>query len=407
MKHLRARSLHIPRVVIAASMQSNYGQSVLRGVFEHIAAHDAWGIEVIRSATEFTARLIEKAAAHKTNGCIVALNEDCPEAYRSLVNSSIPFVTVETYSEILSQRRENAHHIRIDNRMIGKDAARNFLKQGRYASFGFVHPRLEHSWSQARKEGFAQELLRRGRRSCDFTGKQTADSITRRGDLAKWLRRLEKPAAVLAADDTIALEVVQACQSAHLKIPNDVAVLGVDDEPVICENIKPVLSSIRPAFKDAGRAAADVLERMMHGQSKSTACGTSVVRGKNEIVTRASTKPESSAGLFVQDALAFIQANVRNGIDIEAIREQLGVSRSLLNLRFRQVLDKSVLSVLTEARLKELKHALKHTNEPIGEITVRLGWTSPNYPKLLFKKRFGCSMLSWRRRNRESSTNET
>ena len=68
-----------------------------------------------------------------------------------------------------------------------------------------------------------------------------------------------------------------------------------------------------------------------------------------------------------------------------------------MDLRFREVRNETVLSVLTDARLKELKHALKFTTEPIGEITARLGWTSPNYPKRLFKKRFGCSMLTWRK----------
>lgn len=138
--------------------------------------------------------------------------------------------------------------------------------------------------------------------------------------------------------------------------------------------------------------------RGRHAQVKS---GITMVKGHNEIVTRASTRPETSAGMLVQEAIAFIQANVRNGIGIEDIREHLGVSRALMDLRFRQVRNESVLTVLTDARLKELKHALKFTEEPIGEITMRLGWTSPNYPKRLFKQKFGSSMLAWRQQSKD------
>lgn len=402
MKHFKHRTTHIPRVIVVVSMHSSYGPSVLRGVFAHIAARGEWGLEIIRSAADFTANTIEKAIGNKTDGCIIALNEDCPDAYRALVGSGIPFVTIETFSEILNIRRQNAFHIRIDNAAIGKDAAQNFLKQGRYSAFGFVPPSNDRPWSQARNEGFNRELARRGHLPVAFKDKRSTDAVVRRGDLAKWLRRLDKPAAIFAADDAVALEVVQACQSAHLKVPNDIAVLGVDDEPLICENIKPALSSIRPAFTDAGRTAAEMLERMMHWRASPTPAGTTVVKGRNEIVTRSSTRPESSAGLLVQEAIAFIQANVRHGIGIENVRAHLGVSRALMDLRFREVRNESVLGVLTEARLKELKHMLVHTDKPIGEITARLGWTSPNYPKRLFKERFGIPMSVWRRRNRDS-----
>lgn len=400
MKRFQHRSTHIPRVIFVASMQSNYGPSVLRGVFAHIAAHGEWGLEIIRSVADFTTQTIEEAVTHKADGCIIALNEERPEAYQTLINCSIPFVTVETFSDILASRKLNARHIRIDNQAIGRDAARNFLKQGRYMSFGFVTLRTERPWAIARKEGFIQELQRRNRRLVTFHRNPTADAVARRGDLAKWLRRLDKPTAILAADDADAFEVIQACKIARLTIPDDVAILGVDDDPLICENIKPALSSIRPAFIDAGRQAAAALERLMRGRHAQVKSGITMVKGHNEIVTRASTRPETSAGMLVQEAIAFIQANVRNGIGIEDIREHLGVSRALMDLRFRQVRNESVLTVLTEARLKELKHALKFTEEPIGEITARLGWSSPNYPKRLFKEKFGCSMQAWRQQSK-------
>ena len=383
-------------------MQSNYGPSVLRGIFAHIAAHGEWGIEILRTASAFTGDTVRQAIAHKVDGFVVALNEECPDAFQALAASDIPFVTIETYSPALAARKCAARHFRINNAAIGRDAARNFLRQGRYSSFGFIHPQSVRPWSQQRAEGFGRELALRGRILDTFSDIPANGTVARRGELAKWIRRLDKPAALLAADDAVALEVIQACQSAKLKIPDEVAVLGVDDEPIICESILPALSSVRPAFASAGRQAAEALERLMCGLDAQTT-ETSVVRGRNEIAVRASTRPESISGMLVQRAIAFIQANVRNGIGVKDVQAHLGVSRALMDLRFREVRGESVLSVITEARLKELKNALKSSNEPIGEITERLGWSSPNYPKNLFRKRFGCSMLAWRKRNRVTS----
>jgi len=397
------RSTRIPRVIAVVSMQSNYGPSVLRGIFTHIATHGEWGLEIIRSAADFTAETVSEALQHRADGFILALNEGCQMAYRALVACDIPFVTVETYSDILSTRTSNATHFRIDNASIGRDAARNFLRQGRYTSFGFVPPRNEQPWSLARAEGFTRELAKHRRQASVFPCRHANSAVERRGDLAKWLRRLDRPTAVLAADDSVALDVIQASRSARLKIPDDIAVLGVDDDFFVCENIRPTLSSIRPAFAEAGRQAADALERLMHGRTQPTTVRTAVVRGRNEIATRTSTHPESAAGLLVQRAIAFIQANARYGISVEDVREHLGVSRALMDLRFREIRGESVLSVLTEARLAELKRALTASDETIGEITARLGWKSPNYPKNLFKKRLGCSMLVWRKMHRTNN----
>ena len=140
--------------------------------------------------------------------------------------------------------------------------------------------------------------------------------------------------------------------------------------------------------------AAAALEKMMRGRKLQFA--TVMIRGENEIIRRASTPSEMSSGPLVQKALAFIERNVHRGIGVKDVQEHLKVSRSLMDLRFREVRGESVLSVILSARLAELKRLLRETDDPIESITSRLGWTSPNYPKNLFKKRFGTSMSRWR-----------
>ena len=392
----KAKIRRIPRVIAVVSMNSNFGPSVLRGVFAHVAAHGEWGLSIVRSNHDFTGESVKQALAHKASGFIIALNEEAPEAFRELAASDIPFVTVETFSTLLEARKTKAVHVRVDNLAIGRDAARSFISQGRYTTFGYVPAYDPHEWSRLRGEGFAKELTRRDRDTSIFQAGSDGDSITRRGELAKWLRKLEKPAAVMAADDAVAQEVLQACKSARLSVPSDVAVLGVDDEELICENAEPRISSIRPDFIRAGREAADALEKMMYGKRAACPASTVVIRGANEIVLRASTPAEKSSGPLVQKALAFIERNAGNGIGVRDVLAHLKVSRSLMDLRFREVRGESVLTCITAARLKELKRLLRETDDPIESITRRLGWTSPNYPKNLFKRHFGMSMHEYR-----------
>ena len=385
-----------PRVIAVVSMRSSFGPSVLRGVFAHIAEHGEWGLEIIRSAQDFTSDSVLDAIKHKVDGIIIALSEESPAAFRALAGSGIPFVTVETYSPLLESRENGITHFRIDNRTIGRDAARSFAAQGRFAAFGYVPFRRDAAWSGLRGEGFSSECARRHAEAAVFPSNRSDDPVTRRGNLAKWLRKLDKPAAVFAADDSTALEVLQACSSAHLAVPHDVSVLGVDDEELICENSTPRLSSIRPDFFLAGRKASETLERMIRSRKPPKRAQMVMVQGENELVQRESTRPGSSAGALVQKALAFIERNACRGIGVRDVQAHLKVSRSLMDTRFREVRGSSVLSAILDARLKELKRLLRETSDPIESITLRLGWTSPNYPKNLFRKRVGMSMSKWR-----------
>ena len=123
---------------------------------------------------------------------------------------------------------------------------------------------------------------------------------------------------------------------------------------------------------------------------------TITVQGENELVQRESTLLGSSAGPLVQKAMSFIERNARRGIGVKDVQAHLKVSRSLMDTRFREIRGSSVLSAILDARLKELTRLLRETSDPLESITLRLGWTSPNYPQNLFRKRVGMSMSQWR-----------
>lgn len=402
MKRTTSKALRrLPRVTVFVSMRSCYGPSVMRGIFSHIAANGEWRLDIVRSEKDVSASAITEACLHRADGFIIAITDPFVPL-NALVASGVPFVTIENHFLAQDVVSPLARHIRLDNHAIGDIGAREFIAEGRYSTFGFVPERKGFAvWSQDRRQGFEDAIHRCGGVFSVFPSSPTDGRSERIGNLAKWLKRLPRPAAIMAADDSVAMDVLQACSAARLRVPSDIAVLGVDDEDFICENTTPPLSSIRPNFIEAGRLAAETLERMMRGGSQRRGEPTEItVKGENEVIRRASTTREASSGPLVQRAIAFIRQNAKRGIGVRDVVAHLRVSRSLADLRFREVRGESILSVITTARLTELKTQLANTATPIGEITRSLGWTSENYPKNLFRKKFGISMKEYRESHR-------
>lgn len=385
------------RVLVVVSMQSGYGPAVTNGIFRHLGPRPDWGIELIRSPKDFTVPALTAALEHRTEGAIVSLPGADPSALALLVESGIPIVTVDLFEPVLARRQAKIANIRIDNRAIGRLAARSLLRQGVYNGFGFIPEDGNLDWSRQREEAFRDELD-----AADFfcetfpcVGRGAVDI---RGYLAKWLRHLPKPAAVMAAHDILAFEAVQAAAAAKLRVPQDVAVIGVDDDRLLCMNATPTISSISPGFEAAGELAARTLGEMMgRPDSRRWEKPLDILsKHPSEVVRRGSTVPDSEAGRLVQRAIAFIENNVMQGIGVRDVVAYLGVSRSLADLRFREVRKSTILDAIVDRRLEELKRRLATTDEPIAALTGACGWKSPNYPKNLFKRRFGLSMSDYR-----------
>ena len=216
-----------------------------------------------------------------------------------------------------------------------------------------------------------------------------------KGTLVKWLKALPKPCGILAACDDRAFEVLDVCREAEIKVPAEIGILGVNNDPLLCENSDPKLSSIQPDFIGEGRLAAEILEAMMSGGEIDSRKSVRLV-GIRSVIHRESTVPQSEAGRFVQKVLAYISREAMKGIGVEDVARRFKVSRSLLELRFRELQGESVYEAMLRIRLDEVKRRLRQTNEPISEITAACGWENPAPPKALFKRRFGISMREYR-----------
>ena len=382
------------RVVVALRMAGIAGQDKLNGVFEYLSAGHRWQLVIYRTRHEFTAETVQHELERGANGFIVGI-PGADDALRVLAETDIPTVVMNVSGGNISERKKNIAFVKSDSASVGREAAQALLRQGVYKSYAYTGYRTDDDWSRERGISFRDTLDAAGfvGRMFDFTHFQ--DKVEDKETLIKWLKDLPKPCGILAACDDRAFEIVDLCHEIGIKIPAEIGILGVNNDPLLCENSAPKLSSVQPDFIGEGRLAAELLKIMMSGgKIPPDKCFRLV--GIRTIIHRESTVPQSEAGKFVQKVLAYISKEATKGIGVEDVARRFKVSRSLLELRFRELQGESVYEAMLRIRLEEVKRRLRHTDESISEITLACGWDNPAPPKILFKRRFGISMRDYR-----------
>ena len=370
-------------VFIALKMAGVAGQSKLVGVFRYLketyGENSPWEIRLVRTRVELTSAVVRQAIANGTDGFIVSI-PDTEDAVFPLTEISAPTIAMDIHSPELEARQSNIVFIRNSSEEIGREAALFLLGQGVARSYAFLHSEPVMDWSEARFKAFKRMLNDNG---------IWCEELFSPADAA----RLKRPAAILAANDDRAYELLKALAARHVAVPRGVAVLGVDNDELFCENTHPRLSSVQPDFEEEGWLAAKTLDDMMQGRALAE---RTLLVGVKRIVQRESTTEQSHAGRLVQKAVAYIDRHALEGIGVNDVVKHLKCSRRLADLRFRELQGRTILNAITERRLDEVKSRLAGTKEKMDAIASACGFKSPIYLKNLFKKHFGMSMSKFR-----------
>ena len=374
------------KVFIALRMAGIAGQEKLSGIFRFLGENHDWDITLVRTAAEFTPARIKDALQGGYDGFIISI-PDTEKTAALLATTSVPTVVMDIHSRALGQRPGNITFIRNSSEEIGRAAANHLLAIGTCRSYAFVHSPSVLPWSTDRCKAFRTTLRDSGFWCHEL---KTPDG----------LQKLSRPVGVFAANDDRGYDIVEFCHSRRLRVPEDVAVLGINNDTLICENCHPKLSSIQPDFEQEGYLAAETLTKMMSGvrRKSGNAAAQTLFVGVRQIVRRESTAEISPSGKLVQKALAFIRKNALKGISVEDVVRHLKVSRRLADLRFRELQGTTIGETIISLRLEEVKRLLRSTKEPIDSIAARCGYENPNYLKNLFKRRFAMSMRDFRGR---------
>lgn len=274
-----------------------------------------------------------------------------------------------------------------DNTFAGTFGANYLMRLCKFRSFGYVPISPPTIWSKRRCEGFAAQIAKHGG-DCRILGEGEP--------LRAFLESLPKPAAVMAACDRVALDVLETCREARIDVPGKMAVLGVDNDEIICEFARPSLTSlVRSASSELGKRAAKALASVL--TRKGGAAKPRVVEyNAIEVVERESCAFLPPATHIANAAMEFIQKNAGRNLKVGEVVAHVGVSRRLAEKRFSEIFGKSIIAAITECRLEEVARRLTISNMPVGKVAALCGFRDVAYLGKLFRQRFGKTMTEFR-----------
>jgi len=377
------------RVMVAVKMMNATGRQRLRGVYRYLAEGHDWDLQLVRAETELTAPGIRQAERDGIQGFLVCYHPSS-ETLAALADAHVPVVSFMTNP--IPKRNGFFRLPDEDNVHIGMLAAEHFRSLGRFRSFGFVPDVDNLFWSRRRLEGFRRGLGRDAQRLAVF--KPPAESTSDASSLADWLLALPKPTAVMASWDYRATQVVSACRNSGLAVPAQVAVCGMDDDEFICDSATLSITSIRADREGQGHAAATVLDAIMDG-IRHPRVSTDPFHTAS-LVVRGSSAPIAPATSLVERALVIVEQQALSGISATDVAKRLGVSRRLIDMRFRQLGLPSVADELTSRKIGRAKQLLAETRLPLDRIADLSGFANADSMRNLFRRRFGLSMRAFR-----------
>ena len=281
--------------------------------------------------------------------------------------------------------------VQYDSAEAGRMAAEEFVHEGvtNFAFLGSFEPRY---WSDERQTGFVRAVEEGGGSVQVYQGERRLDDIlTIQNDLQTWLQSLPKPCGLFAANDFAADYVLGTCQIMGIRVPEDVAVIGVDNDVTICENAFVPISSIEPDFRESGRLAAAALEELISGKRAG-----SRTFGAARFVRRASSHLIKRSDFAVRKVLEQIRSEACKGLKARDVIRSMRCPRRTAELRFRAATGMSVLEAIDEVRFERALGLLRKKSLPIAEIAAACAFSSETMFRRFFRKRAGVSPREWR-----------
>ncbi|NCC09522.1 MAG: DNA-binding transcriptional regulator [Bacteroidia bacterium] len=288
-------------------------------------------------------------------------------------------------------------NITSEYKQTGRMAADFFLQKGfrNFAYYGYKHV----VWSEERCKGFHERIQEEGV-DCHFFDyqKQNLERLWyyRTEPLANWLRSLPLPIALMACDDTQANRIMEVCRIIGLKIPEEVAVLGVDNDEIMCTLSDPPLSSVNINIKKGGYEAAQLIERLIRDKE---APYEDIVIRPTGIVNRLSTDIYATEDKAILIALRYIHQNLNQKMSVDDIVGQVPLSRRLVEVRFKNVTGKSIYQYIFDLRMERFAQLLLESKEPVADIGMSVGLLDPKNLSRQFKQWKGCTPLEYRKRH--------
>jgi LacI family transcriptional regulator len=291
-----------------------------------------------------------------------------------------------------------------NHRAIGCLGANHFVERG-FRNFAFCGFSNE-LWAAQRRDGF-RAVVEKENLSVPIYESSWRGANVSRWDLeieriGKWLADLPKPVGVMACNDARALHLLDACQQAGILVPEEVAVVGVDNEEIFCELCNPALSSVAPDAEQIGYQAAELLDQLMSGQPHSS---QRILVEPVRVVTRRSSDTFAIKDRTLASALRFVNEQALHGCTVTDVVNFARVSRSFLERRFRQHLKRSPQAEIRRIQVSRIRQLLTETDYTLERISELSGFEHPEYLSVVFKRLIGQTPGQYRKQMRTSIPN--
>jgi len=357
-----------------------YDRLIIGGIAQYVKEHAGWSLYV----EEEPLQKLPDLKRWQEHGIIANFDDRrVAAAFRGL---TIPIVGVGGgYG--WHDPASGIPYLYTDNAAIGRLGAEHLLGCGFETLAFYGYPQTATSgWSEERAAAFAAAATAAGRACHVFTGRHATarrwEDLQR--ELTAWVEKLPKPVGLMACNDVRARHVLEACRALGLRVPHDVAVLGVDNDEMICELTSPPLSSIDQSARRIGHEAAATLDRLMasrprSGRSRPAGVPRATVIPPIGVVARTSTDTMATTDEAVLSALEALRANPWKKPDIDGIADGVCLSRSTLENRFRGVMGRSIHDEFVRLRVAGVRRLIADTDLPLKSIAARAGFPSVQY----------------------------
>jgi len=385
-----------PSVALLVESSRDYGRGLLRGIAAYARAHGPWLLHHLERSLgdPAPARLAEWAG----NGIVARIES------RQLL-SQVRQLGLPTVDLLGLYAIEGVPVVRPDDVQTASLALEHLRTRGfrRFAYCGLAGV----YYSDLRQERFVAQVARAGLQPHVYAGRRPRlgthiasieqESLRRMDELTEWLRRLPKPIGMMTCNDFRAQQVLNCCGSCGIAVPDEVAVIGVDNDEMVCELCTPPLSSVPLNTHAIGYQAAAVLHGMLRGAAPP--------RGRILVESRGVVVRQSTDVLVVEDfrvaaALKFIREHASEGISVADVYRHAGLSHSTLVRRFNRVVGRPPNAEIDRVRIDRAKELLAATNLPLSQIAHRTGFNHAEIFFRLFKAKTGQTPGQYRRRMR-------
>lgn len=383
----------VHRIALLFNGSKIYDRGIIAGIGNYLSSTRAsWDLFL---EEDFLCRL---KGIERWQGDGIIADFDDPLIGEALAASKLPVVAVGGSYEDGRAYPKGIPYVATDNYALINMAYEHLIEAGltRFACFSLPEAQANR-WAQEREKAFRRLLQRDGLQVEVYRGLGTSaplwDSAVEQQ--IAWLHSLPKPIGIIAVTDARARQLLQACLTAGIAVPEEVALIGIDNDPLTRTLTRVPLSSVVQGTETMGRTAAALLHQMLHGKPCKA---EQILVPPDAINVQASSLHQPLGNPYVMQALLFIRQYACQGIKTAQVAAYVGVSRSSLEAHFRTVRGCSVHDEILGFKLAAAAKGLENQALAIADIASSCGFTSAQYLHTVFRREFGCTPREYQQR---------